>query len=236
MENDVIFENIKQGKDHVVVWSGGCDSTLLLNLVAENFGTYEKPVKAISIHHHLIGDMKNRKETESREKILSELKSRGLHIVHNVIEIKSEMDYMYGKGGGLPQAFVWALNILTYVAHGSNVYFGYIRHDDFWHLRQYFEEMIEAGCKLLGKEIKLHFPLEYCSKEYIIADLAVRKLYDLVWWCEIPTEKGEKCGECIPCKTHSTALVKLAMEGCEWAYDKIPNQLKVVKKNIKKNK
>lgn len=55
--------------------------------------------------------------------------------------------------------------------------------------------------------------------------------------CEIPTEKGEKNAEIVfLVKKHSTALVKLAMDGCDWAYEKIPNQLKVVKKNIKKNK
>lgn len=103
-------------------------------------------------------------------------------------------------------------------------------------MRQYFEEMIRAGSKLMGKEIKVHYPLEYHTKEHVIAELGVRKLYDYVWWCEMSNEKGERYNECVPCKTHSMAMVPLAIEGCEWAFDKIPNQLKVIKKNIKQNK
>lgn len=88
----------------------------------------------------------------------------------------------------------------------------------------------------MGKEIKVHYPLEYHTKEHVIAELGVRKLYDYVWWCEMSNEKGERYNECVPCKTHSMAMVPLAIEGCEWAFDKIPNQLKVIKKNIKQNK
>lgn len=35
-----MFKDADKDKDHVVVWSGGCDSTLLLDMVSEKFGTY----------------------------------------------------------------------------------------------------------------------------------------------------------------------------------------------------
>lgn len=215
MEFDM-FKDVDKDKDHVVVWSGGCDSTLLLDMVSEKFGTYEKPIIAFSIYHHILDNKKLTKESEAREKFLSELKSRGLHIIHKTLEIKSDSSYKEGYGG-LPQAFLWALNILPYIKNGSNVYFGYIRNDDFWHMGQYFEEMVRAGSKLMGKEIKVHYPLEYHTKEHVIAELGVRKLYDYVWWCEMSNEKGGRYNECVPCKTHSMTMVPLAIEGCEWA-------------------
>lgn len=53
-----MFKDVDKDKDHVVIWSGDCDSTLLLDMVAQKFGTYEKPITAISISHHLLGRKK----------------------------------------------------------------------------------------------------------------------------------------------------------------------------------
>ena len=86
--------NLSQVADtnqHVVVWSGGCDSTLLLKMVASKFGTEQKPVIAVSMKINYIDENKEKMEDESRKKILEELRKRGLYIKHEIISINSSL-------------------------------------------------------------------------------------------------------------------------------------------------
>ena len=60
------YSEVRNG-DHVVIWSGGVDSTTLLAEVAMKYGTKERPIRAISVEHYLIGEAKTDKERTCRD-------------------------------------------------------------------------------------------------------------------------------------------------------------------------
>lgn len=213
-------------KHRMVIWSGGCDSTLLLKRTAEKYGTPDNPVIALSFESHVLGKAKITKEREARKKLKSVFKRRGYSIEYHTVEIDATT--WYKQKSGLPQAFLWASLASFYAPNNSVLYFGYIRTDDFWHHSQPFKEMLESGSDLLGADIAFEFPLEFMSKEEVIQHLLDDELYDHVWYCEgVEKPTDTACGCCSPCKKHTLSLVGLALEGNERARKLIDHQIAI---------
>lgn len=225
MMESYLDSNVDKEQGHTVVWSGGCDSTLLLKTIAERYGTFTNPIIAISLEHSLIDEKKRELETQARDKLLKEFTNRGLHIKHKVITISCDIGYGPVTAG---QAYLWLSTIIPFAAN-MNLYLGFIKEDSVWHYMSQLQNLISNINNALSINTLVHYPLEHITKHEIIDKLYKENLYDLVWYCEAP-KTDIPCGKCTPCETHTHAIVKLALQDREWAIGKLPKKLKYVKK------
>ena len=210
----------------MVLYSGGCDSTLVLyNLLKDNKRTSGcAKIHALSVVHCQVGA--NEQNKTARKLFEAEMLKRELYdVVFSDIKIETDFNCSANLGGewGLTQPIIWAINAVLYAKNEDTIYFGYHSGDDFWIHRVAFEEAIQNMCKVCNKNIKLEYPLKFMSKAEIIKELKVRGLYDLCWYCEYPTIGNTPCGNCLPCKLHRTALWQIDNLNKPWA-DAKPQQ------------
>ena len=187
----------------LVLWSGGCDSTLVLNnlLVQEQvLSTYQQQIiRTISINHPQITTSKTQKKT--RDKLVKEFKNRGLEFDRNEVVIKH--DYGAKKNHGIIQPFVWLFAAFQYLLEKEDLYTGYIRSDCIWRHKEKILSIFNDSQKIMWKSGSLMSPLEWMEKNEVLSRLGKANLLDLVWYCEDSNKKH--CGKCTPCKTHLTA-------------------------------
>ena len=201
----------------VVLFSGGCDSTLVLyqiamNQLKQNVCGY---VTAVSIEHDQVPAAKEQKR--ARELIKTEFLERQLPIEFIEVKIKHESGSIRNNYG-LPQPPIWLSMSSLYVDKNDTVYLGYHDGDDYWHYKEHAEQAFKSFSKVQDKhDIKIEYPLEFQSKAEIITELKARGLYNLCWYCENPTIESTVCGTCNSCKTHLTALWQIEK------FNKIPN-------------
>ena len=203
---------------HYVMWSGGCDSTLLLYELLEAYGP--ERVVAISYKYPWLHDIKYQNEVKHREAFKAEMKKRDpkyaniRHIEFNIAQNAINGEYINVNTRGLPQAVAWLLSIPLHVTSGSYVYDGTIKDDDLVLFMEGYHEIFRGIRKVLCKDIILRQPYLLLNKYQIIEKLINYGLYDLVWYCEMPKAIEELCGNCVPCKTHAAALTYLSMYSC----------------------
>lgn len=204
----------------LVLWSGGCDSTLVLfELAAEALAAGKPLPRALSIVYdqQVPAAYQHRK---ARERILRELAQRGLKIEHSELSLSlSGENYVKGSPG-LPQPVLWLTAAQLFLEPDEDLYAAYIRGDDIWHYRQFLFSVFDNAQALLRKSGKLQLPLEWESKDGVLKDLQSYGLLKLCWYCE--TVRGESmkpCGWCPSCKTMAAGRF-LAKR--KWGYDKPP--------------
>lgn len=238
--NAIDFTGVDTNNQHVVIWSGGADSTLLLKRVAEKYGTSDKPVLALSLDHHAIGEQKTKIERIVRKTILATLHAQGLNIIHTNIKVEGENVQRY-TGGGAIQAFLWLTHLMLYIPSRANVYIGYLYDDSFWHYKEEFIKMAHWSSSIADKPINIRMPLQGLTKADVLEMIHTEGLYDDIWYCERPTDDLKSCGgECNACKTHTMALVKLAYEASRngdisWAKNKLPQEISIKTKKRDKS-
>jgi len=192
---------------------GGGDSTLLLYKLCNELkqakdDKYKKPIALISEPFYF--DTKKRiSEAKARVKIEEEFIAKGL--AFDKILLKSEIQdsnnlLKYGTHG-LPQPGLWVLQFLPLLEDDSVLHFGYINGDHFWYQDDNFKTMVNSFCKMLGKTVTLQFDLYYMEKEKIVGELKQHELFQYIWFCEMPGEVGQLCGNCHPCQTYKAAVV-----------------------------
>ena len=202
----------------VVLFSGGCDSTLVLYEQAMRRMKKDAPeypaIIALSISHDQIPSQVQQKE--AREKIKVEFKKRELDRYVNFLEIDiKQTGGGIGNIGGLMQPIIWVPTASLYCSSNDSVYFGYHKGDDYWMYKTESETAFYNFCKVQDKlEVKIEYPLKDMTKSNVINNLKERGLYDFCWYCEKPIKVSDKpeytsCGECYPCHTHKTALWQL---------------------------
>lgn len=186
----------------LVLFSGGCDSTLVLyNLIKELPNQY---IKVLSINHNQVNAISENKL--ARQKIKEEFKKRELDKYLEFLEVDINNNSSTNViAGGVVQPIIWCTIAVLYAQTQDTIYFGYHLGDDFWMYKTEFENAIYNMSKVCNKEIKIQYNLGHLRKADIIKELKDRGLYDLCWYCEHPKE-GMPCNECLPCITHKTGL------------------------------
>lgn len=184
--------------DHIIMWSGGCDSTLLLVDACEAFGANH--VVAVSYKYPWLDPAKCENERHHREILKAKLKLRGYDIRHTEFDIshnKLSGAPIHVVSSGLPQSIAWLLSVPLMCVKGSIIYTGDLKSD---------EEIVKNISKVLDRDLEYRHPYRSISKADVIERLMYLDLYDDVWFCEIPNDVNEICAQCIPCKTHMQAL------------------------------
>ena len=179
---------------HIVLWSGGHDSTLTLIRVTKEHSTMKNKVIALTIKTTMVGQQQQ--ENIARKKIKKELLKDGYHIEFKEIDGNLILPIERGEFA-LPQQTLWSAVSAFYAPNNSIVYFSYIDSDSYWQLKQSMEQTFNSICKNLGKECKIEYPLRMYQKKEVIEDIP-KKYYKLVWFCENP-KKNKKCNKCHKC-------------------------------------
>ena len=189
----------------LVIWSGGCDSTLALLQVAKK-ASHGEPARALSVVHDQVAQ--GPEERQARKKIRKVFKKRGLPIEYAEVTIKHAGDFA-ALNSGITQPVIWIMTAITYLHNKEDLVTGYIRTDDAFHYRIQLVNTFIGARDLAGKNGDIKFPLEWWKKSEVIKELQKEKLISLVWWCETP-EKGRPCGRCTPCTTMEMGRKELA--------------------------
>lgn len=194
----------------LVLWSGGCDSTLLLhNLLAQRRACLSNDeVRAISITHpQLPANEENKRARTQASKVLEKLHGKFEHleitITHNDGAVRA-----IESGGGLTQPMIWVLYASLHLLPAEDLYIGYVKGDCIWNYRHELYAAFNSIQWINHRTGVLKLPLENTGKTDIIKSLKNVGLYRHTWYCEDPV-KGKKCSKCTPCKTHRTAVWQL---------------------------
>jgi hypothetical protein len=201
-----------EGRD-VVILSGGADSILIAARLAANAGK--------SVVHGLIVDghpqmpthqLKGQRETLRR--FQAWVMAKKLPMVFTRLDLGARGSM--GVVGVSPQAVVWLCAILPYVANGDRVHFGYIRHDDLWHVKADFEAAFRAMCAFKGVTATLVYDLEWDSKIEVVRGLRAAGVPpNCIWTCESPLlfrKKPAQCGTCGKCLALAEAIATMERE------------------------
>lgn len=214
------FYNPDPDAKHYVMWSSGCDSTLLLYELLKKYGPDK--VIAISCKFPWLNKKKASHEVVFRQRFIDDLKRRDTGLsgfTHYTIDVNWQYRPKNSKNGGyhssgLLQPYSWLTIALPLMKPNDWFYIGTIRGDDLvtLYLRQ-FQDLFEASSKMLNKEIHLCMPYVGYTKANVIAKLIEYGIYDLTWFCEKPeSPTSGPCTNCHPCKTHIEALASIATD------------------------
>lgn len=183
-------------KVNIVAWSGGLDSTLILDRLCSS----KKSVWAFSVNWSPINKLQTKQQQVVRKNYLNYAKKKGYKIHYRQVYIRADMGVIHQ---GLPQALAWFCFLATYLPESSTLHFGYHRGDDFWGHSLSFKYLMEWATYIGDRKVKLEFPLQFMSKYEILAEVKERNIpTSCVWTCERPTQIGKRivsCGKCTPC-------------------------------------
>lgn len=192
----------------VVLWSGGLDSTLILDRVAEH-SERARPVLALTVDvHPQLDNHQLLAQRRAQRAYLRHADKKKLFIEHVSIAVKVTGPTSVGVSG---QSYLWLATVLPYVQARDQVHLGYIRYDDFWHSKEKFERAFAAFCKMTGaRDATLFYDLEWEHKADVLRELLTRGIGpELVWTCDNPRRDGSKvlaCQECSKCRAWDTAV------------------------------
>lgn len=195
----------------LILWSGGCDSTLVLHnlLRQQKDGTLKDDkdgVCTLSIVHPQIGAVSQ--QAAARKVLAAKFEARGFRFSSGVVRIEHDKDdRVPANQVGLVQPQIWLTTAASYLQSEEDLYVGWIRGDDAWHYAHTLRAAFDALQAVGDKKGKLVTPLDCMRKQDVLRELKELKLLDDCWHCEgVADDKNEPCDACPSCDVHKTAL------------------------------
>lgn len=193
-------------KHALVLWSGGLDSTALIQYyLGNNYKVTALPVALVGNVNKTIREAAAREELAKHFQRWNTDQNRFELLQTSRVEMVS-----FGNLIGLSQAPIWLAALACRVErHHDEVAIGYVMNDD----AASFSENIQAIWQSYGaltSDSPLHmvdrhpwpplvFPILRVSKRRLWDNLG-HEITDKVTWCEGEAGPQDKCGECVPCK------------------------------------
>lgn len=195
------------GEEVTLFWSGGVDSTYMLFwLLAEG---YEVHTVYCDLDNNF---MKVKRENWARNKIKdwvdANMPDLGKYWFHNQTPISKMSITSGGVRSALAQAPVWLLGTQfkgdAFRGFPSTYVMAYVNGDDALHWIPAFNKIVEGYNMLAkeGQEVTVLFPLASIKKAWFYE--ALKPIYGLMTWCEMPTLK-KNC-DCPACVRHKHEL------------------------------
>lgn len=199
----------------LVIWSGGVDSTYILNDLLSK-SSVDKPVGALSINHYFLFKGKIFGENVMRNKFIETVINENKYpFVHDVIEFtNSGTNHNVRNGTG--QLTTWLMYAHSVAKDDATIHLGILKTDSQVSHYTNLHKLVDTLNDITGKHVKLSFPLIQHSKLDMIKLLFKECLEDKVWVCEMPIEDTSnkevsyhQCGgkNCAPCKNHIQNLL-----------------------------
>jgi hypothetical protein len=169
---------------HILLWSGGFDSTTTLIKLACNPDQYKKVLVVgceLTTTFNCLEDKKAREVIS--KKFIDDPRYSHLHFIE-----LDDLKLNFRNGSMIGQSSVWALissGLITEEDSDVVFVYGYIRGDDFWHGRYEFESAVRCLIYLQKKNIKIKFsyPFEWQTKRDILTIyLNFSKIFDEISW------------------------------------------------------
>jgi hypothetical protein len=161
-------------KAMTVVWSGGFDSTaVILKYLEEG-----KEVYPVSV------SLSNNEDQSTAEKAA---RLRIFHVLHKEFKDKIHRAREFAwpelfKNGefGLTQPPIW-MYIATMTSPTDEVAFGWVKHDDVWHYRQWIYGLASNFDAFKGRTTNIYFPFEWEMKKDLLRYYVKREnVFDLI--------------------------------------------------------
>jgi hypothetical protein len=175
-----------------IMFSGGFDSTaLLLSKLSDNINiqnSYDKVrYNVISVYHE---NIPNKEEDKNARDSIKCILNKQFPEEMNRFSFR---EIKMSDGGIAGQASMWPAFALTdsNQANGDdiNLWFGYVKGDDFWHSKGYYENLYAAYEKIIGdytgnkSKIITNFPFEWFYKnELVYLYSTVPSVFDAISW------------------------------------------------------
>jgi hypothetical protein len=162
--------------ENVLLWSGGFDSTAIL------LHMYDHPEEypCVRVMSCKCDDIPNHVEdSEGRAKIINLLK-----LNENPRFYLRESTMSPATFGG-SQAILWTLLASMSLAENEDgkIHCGYIKGDDFWHFRPWFENAITNACKIVGSTVSFVYPHEWHTKKEMVKEyLGHKDVFESISW------------------------------------------------------
>lgn len=199
---------------HLVLWSGGADSTLLLDDLLRENESHLVTALSVAQHPHL-DQGKLVREAAARRKYIKMVDKPFAHGNYKVSMPSTDLNLLIE--GTNHQVFWWLLAASTYITSDMKVHLAYIRGDDFWHCVDRVKIMFDAlayGRHL--QNVELVFDFEWTEKIDILRRVKERKLP--YWTCEMPIKANNRwkaCGGCGPCRRDAMFYAQIAKDDKE---------------------
>lgn len=186
---------------YLVVWSGGADSTAMLNYYA-GISSEDYPIRAITISDHRYIDKRQMEcQRRAQDRYLKFSKEKGYWINQEVMTIGGDFWMNTPESGNPQQPIMWLSAACQVVNDKETVLFSYIKQDCLWHFKREFEDAFKGLCDLRGVDAKLEFPFEWKTKGEVLELLEKDGVPESCWWsCEHPRVDYSRCGVCEKCK------------------------------------
>jgi 7-cyano-7-deazaguanine synthase in queuosine biosynthesis len=192
----------------LLLWSGGCDSTLILAARLAN----KEPVRTISISINQFNH--NAEQFAARQAIVAHYKKKKIQWPHVEVSIANKYPFDFKShvqmGGVIPG--IWMGLAPAYLDINEDLAVGYIHGDNAIHWLEDIRSAFRSLQAISQRTGQLVLPIEWHSKAMVIHELKTHRLLGKTWWCENP-KKGRPCGLCAPCMTHKMGLWQLANKG-----------------------
>ncbi|CAK0742970.1 hypothetical protein CCP1ISM_160003 [Azospirillaceae bacterium] len=195
-----------------IMWSGGCDSTLLLYWIMDWMKTLndDRVINAWTFTHDQLNNNKLTWERQKRNRFMIWAEDKGFKNKILNREVILPRETISIGDNACCQPAIWTSNVIPVIERDSILFAGYHRGDDFFGYSIYknWMNLFISLNGLYGKAVKFYTPLTGHTKVDIIKYIKdINGLYENTWWCESVWDNGKQCGTCLPCKTHESALL-----------------------------
>lgn len=194
---------------HVVVWSGGYDSTLVLAEVARRYSATNAVIAVVVQSTHL-DDRQAKLEQRAREAFLKHAAACGWNIRVATVRLEATaLAVDWTVHSLLAQATLWFHAVVPYLRSNDKVYWGYIRRDEYWLVRDRMVRALSACMEAsFISGVTFEYPLACAEKRDVVDALArIGVPTELLWTCDAPDGSNEDvpCGMCGKCKALAEA-------------------------------
>ncbi len=195
-----------------VLWSGGCDSTVILHYLLNNKEITENyEIRTFSFDINTLDNFESR-DKQARKKIIEEFEKRKLpKFKHTEHILSKEKPIAIIRDKKLPgqQPAIWACISPVYLYSEEDLYIGYLK-DEIVAYDQNLIDAFYAGQKVFGHTGILKYPIKSYLKEEVLKYLVEHDLSLLVntccWSTDFYTERNyyelfpTPCWKCPSCR------------------------------------